>query len=50
MRSSPIEALYWYNVAPKDVQKDSVPYKPVFTYDWRLKGCDNEEVSKDHVS
>jgi len=50
MRSSPIEAVYWYNVTPKDGQKDeSVPHRSVCTYDWRLKGYSKEEGSSKEV-
>ena len=48
MRSSPIEAVYWYNLTPKDGQKeDSVPHRSLFTYSWRLKGYTNGDESKD---
>ena len=34
---SPIEAVFWYNVAPRYGQQPaSVPQKSVSTYEWRL--------------
>ena len=39
MRKSPVEAVYWYNIAPKEGQRESsVPQKAVHTYEWGLKG------------
>jgi len=47
MGKSPIEAVYWYNLAPKDGQKeDSVPQKSVYQYDWKMKGH-REKVEKE---
>lgn len=35
-RSSPIEAVFWYNLAPKKgIDKNTVPSKAIYTYDWR---------------
>ena len=33
---SPIDAVFWYNVAPRYGQPASVPQKSVATYEWRL--------------
>ena len=45
---NPIEAVYWYNISPKEGQKeDSVPHKAVHTYEWRMKGSVDEEVEED---
>ena len=34
---SPIEAVYWYNMAPRSGQKDdTVPQRSIFAYEWRL--------------
>ena len=34
---NPIEAVFWYNMAPRYGQRDdSVPQRSVFTYGWRL--------------
>ena len=36
---SPIESVFFYNVAPRSGQKpESVPQRSLFTYDWRLPG------------
>ena len=37
LRISPLEAVYWYNISPRDRQnEDSVPQKSIFKYDWSL--------------
>ena len=39
--TSPVEAAYWYNMVPRDGQKEeSVPQRSVFTYEWQLGGRD----------
>ena len=36
---SPIQAVYWYNVSPRQGQRDtSVPQNSVNTYQWRILG------------
>ena len=36
---SPIEAVFWYNMSPRNGQNDnSVPQKALFTYEWRHPG------------
>ena len=36
---NPIEAVYWYNTAPRDRQKtDSVPRASIFKTEWRVPG------------
>lgn len=48
MMRSPVEAVYWYNVAPKDGQNgDSVPAKAVHTYNWRMKGYNEKETDEE---
>ena len=38
----PIDAAFWYNVSPRQGQKDeTVPQKSVSTYEWRLPGEDS---------
>ena len=41
---SPIEAVFWHNVAPREGQKvESVPQKSVATYEWRVPGGGNKQ-------
>ena len=45
---NPIEAIYWYNMSPKEGQnKDSVPHMSVHRYEWRVKGHVEEEVGEE---
>ena len=48
MQDNPIEAVYWYNVAPKDTQKEeTVPQKSVCSYNWRIKGYNNDKEEEE---
>lgn len=52
MAASPIEAVYWYNISPKDGQKEeSVPHVSVYKYAWRMKGYPSnaEAGSQDNI-
>ena len=43
----PIEAVYWYNMSPREGQKeDSVPHLHVHKYEWRIKGYADEVVEE----
>ena len=44
MKGSPIDAVRWYNMAPKDGQKEeSVPQRSVYAYNWRMTDTIDEE-------
>ena len=44
---SPIESVFYYNVAPRNGQKpETVPQRSLFTYDWRLPGQPAETSSR----
>ena len=46
---SPIEAVYWYNMTPKDGQREeSVPHKSVHSYEWRMESYhEREEIEEE---
>lgn len=40
-RISPLEAVFWYNMAPRFGQReDSIPQRAIFRYDWRHPSVD----------
>ena len=44
---SPQEAVFWYNMAPKTGQDEaSVPYRSVFTYEWRHQRAITKRVEQ----
>ena len=46
---SPIEAVYWYNMTPKEGQREeSVPHKSVYSYEWRMESYhEREEIEEE---
>ena len=42
--TSPMEAVYWYNIVPRDGQREeSIPQRSVYAYDWRRGEQESEE-------
>ena len=38
MATSPVEAVYWYNMSPKDGQDEaSIPQVAIYKYEWRMR-------------
>lgn len=47
---NPVEAVYWYNMSPRDGQKDgTVPQKSIFDYEWRQPGV-QPDISVDEAA
>ena len=43
IKTSPIEAVYWYKISPKSGQaEDTIPQASVYKYKWGLKGYPKE--------
>ena len=47
-RTSPVEAAYWYNMVPREGQREgSVPQSSVYTYGWRLGGKKDVDAAEE---
>ena len=48
MATSPVEAVYWYNMSPKDGQDEaSIPQVAIYKYEWRMREYPNEEQDRE---
>ena len=46
--TSPVEAAYWYNMVPREGQREgSVPQRSVYTYEWQLGGKEIVEAAEE---
>ena len=46
--TSPIEAAYWYNMVPREGQREgSAPQRSIYTYEWQLGGEESMEVAEE---